>query len=98
MPLVKLVERLSRVLHGEMNLKSTDFVARIRCELDFAMYRPMYNDLLTYFSIQMPIEVIGSLNITAEQCKSPILRNNFLHFFGSQLKNIMNLKDVVIKK
>jgi len=92
--LEKLVDRLLNALHGELSKKCRDFPLRIKNELDFTMYRCHYVELLNYFNITMPFDILASHEIpSVERFKIEHVRNRFLTFFGKVLCEKLNLKN-----
>ena len=89
-----LVERLQTALQGELCKKCTDFPLRIKNELDFPMYRCHYTELLEYFNIELPFDVLGSHDLpTLKRFKIEHVRTKFLMFFGKALADKLKLKN-----
>jgi len=92
--LEKLVDRLLIALQGELSKKCRDFPLRIKNELDFSMYRCYYVDLLNYFDITMPFDILASHDLpSVERFKIEHVRSRFLTFFGKVLSGKLNLKN-----
>jgi hypothetical protein len=91
---MNLLDKLERNLLGGINSKHTDFPFRIKNELDFPVYRNLYENFFDYFDI--PIPGINSIKIELT-LKSTLLRNNLLEFFSNELTHKLNLQEVVGK-